>query len=236
MEQRHVLEPCPIPTSVCVNVLKEHIQQYMLPRQEFYKDTKRSLYLEDEFSEWFLVKSTNGCQIGKGNEATDIITSQKEGIDAMCVVMNDSQSNEKSLIQNFNNAGCELDVLFNNLDHTTAVKLFMDELKRKLTLVCCKHDLADLYILAYVSLPTSVYITCFKYKIDLLDNVISSGFSQQGQSIMVEGFIDNKWGNVKLYKAKKRVELRIKKACIIDNPFSVKIYELPPTIEPNVEL
>ena len=43
----------------------------------------------------------------------DIQTSSNEGIDAMCVVMNKSNtSNEKSLMQNFKTAGENLDTLF----------------------------------------------------------------------------------------------------------------------------
>jgi len=39
--------------------------------------------------------------------------------------------------------------------------------------------------------------------------VKSSGFSSQRKSIKTNGFIDNKYGNVILYKSKKRLELRL---------------------------
>lgn len=225
-QQQFVLEPCHIPESINIDYLKSNIQQYMTSRQDFYRDTKRSLFIEDEFSEWWLAKSSNGHSVGKGNEATDIITSQKEGIDAMCVIMNGYQSNEKSLVQNFNASGYDLDNLFKNNDEEIAVELFMNGLKTKLLSVISKYELTKLYILAYVSCQKEIHICCFHYCISQIDNIVSSGISKQGQSISVKNFINDKWGNVKLYKAKKRVEMRLKKACITENPFAVKIYEL----------
>jgi hypothetical protein len=53
---------------------------------------------------------------------------------------------------------------------------------------------------------------------------VSTGFTKQGQSIFAGGFIDEKYGNVKLYKAKKRMELRLDMSCITDNQFAYKIY------------
>lgn len=222
-----VLEPCPIPSSICQEKIFDYTAKYMSPRQDFYKETGRSLFIEDEVSEWIVAKASQGQQVGKGNEATDVVTSQKEGIDVMCVIMNGKQSNEKSLIQNFNASGCDLDGLFRTKNDTVAIQLFMGDLKKKLFDVCSKRELSDLYILAFVSLQTTVHLCCFKYNLLLLDSVISSGFSTHAQSINVGNFIDDKWGNVKLYKAKKRVELRLKKACVFDNQYSVKIYELP---------
>jgi hypothetical protein len=222
--KQYVLEPCQIPTSIDINLLKEYVVEYMKPRQTFYKETNRSFSIEDEFSEWWTAKASSGEQIGKGHEATDVITSNKEGIDAMCVIMNEKETNEKSLIQNFNTSGFNLDSLFENKDHESAIKLFVNELNKKLQSVVIKHTLSSLYILSYISLDDSIYICCFKYNIELLDNVVSNGFTKQGQSIFAGGFIDEKYGNVKLYKAKKRMELRLYKSCITDNPFAYKIY------------
>lgn len=222
--KRYVLEPCEIPPSININLLKEYVSEYMKPRQTFYKETNRSFSIEDEFSEWWTAKASSGEQIGKGHEATDVITSNKEGIDAMCVIMNNKETNEKSLIQNFNTSGFNLDSLFENKDHESSIKLFITELKKKLQSVVLKYNLTCLYILSYISLEDSIHICCFKYNIDLLDNVVSNGFTKQGQSIFAGGFINEKYGNVKLYKAKKRMELRLDKSCITDNPFAYKIY------------
>ena len=225
-----VLEPCQIPLSICIKHLKESIKEYMISRKDFYKQTKRSLFIEEEFSEWWVEKASSGTQIGKGNQATDVISSNKEGIDVMCVIINKNKTNEKSLIQNFNRCGFNLDLLFNERDDKSAIQLFMNDLKKKLIDVKEKHDLTDLYILAYISSQTSIYLSCFKYNILLMDNVVSKGFSLQKQSININGFMEEKWGCVKLYKAKKRIELRLNKP-ILEHPFTLLLYTIDSDIE-----
>jgi hypothetical protein len=49
------------------------------------------------------------------------------------------------------------------------------------------------------------------------------GFTKTGMNILIDNFIDNKIGNVKLYKSKKRLELRLCKD-IINSFCSVKLY------------
>ncbi len=225
--QEYALELCDIPASIDLYILKSCIDDYMKPRIQCYKDMNRSLTIEDEFSEYWLSKASSGAVIGKGNVSTDVITSHMEGIDSMCVVMNGKTSNEKSLIQNFKEFGNELDSLFIQGNSDTAIKLYMDGLKQKLDNVKQKYNLTELYILAYISMPDSVYICCFKYNIELIDKVSGLGFSTQKQSMYMDGFINPKYGKVSLYKAKKRVELRLDVSCVIDNPFAVKIYSLP---------
>ena len=222
--KKYVLEPCEIPSSIDINLLKEYINKYIEPRKRFYEDTGCPFNIEDDFSEWMLAKASSGTKIGNGHEATDVVTSNKEGIDAMCVIMNSKETNEKSLIQNFNASGFDLDSLFKNKEDTQAIKLFVNDLNKKLQSVIIKYNLTCLYILSYITLGKCIYICCFKYNIDLLDNVVSTGFTKQGQSIFAGGFIDEKYGNVKLYKAKKRMELRLDMSCIRDNQFAYKIY------------
>lgn len=54
-------------------------------------------------------------------------------------------------------------------------------------------------------------------------NMKFSGFTKSCKNISIENFIDNEFGNVKLYKSKKRLELRLKKN-IIDNYCCIKLY------------
>ena len=221
---QYVLEPCELLPSIDQVKLREEIANYMKPREKFYEDTKRSYYIEDEYSEWLTKDASDGKEIGKGNSCTDVVTSSKEGIDVMCVIMKGTQTNEKSLIQNFKLGGSDLDSLFKNRDDISAIRLYMEDLKTKLTNGILKYDLCDLYILAYITLSKEIHVCCFKYNINLIDAVVSNGFTKKGESIQVGGFIDERFGNVKLYKAKKRVELRLSKSCIRDNPFAIRIY------------
>jgi len=193
-------------------------------RKDFYLETKRSFYIEDEFSEYWLKSCSNGIHIGTGNCATDIVTSSLESIDSMCVIMNNNISNEKSLIQNFKLSGNKLDILFDNKEDKIAVKLFIDDLYNKQLLVIKKYKILQSYIFAYITFNTEIYLCCFKYNTNNINNAKSGGFNKSNKSIIITGFIDKFYGNVKLYKSKKRIELRLNINCIKNNKHCVKIY------------
>lgn len=221
-----VLEPCKIPASVDIEYLKHNVQQYMESRKEFYKETGRKPYIEDEFSEYWIAKASKGVQIGMGSGGMDVKTSIGEGIDVMCVIMNSNGTNEKSLMQNFSNAGADLDTLFREKKGDEALLLYLNGYADKIKGTKDKHTLNDLFILSFVSTQTSVYVICFKLNIDQVKNVKSTGFTKAEKNITTVNYIDELYGNVKLYKSKKRLELRLSKSCL-DYSHAIKLYSLP---------
>ena len=221
-----VLEICSIPSSIDINYLKEKVKIYMDGRKEFYTESGRNPYIEDEFSEFWLAKASKGKQIGKGSGGMDIQTNSNEGIDAMCVVMNKSNtSNEKSLMQNFKTAGENLDTLFKEKKDKEAIELFTNEYITKIKKTKENNKLTDLYILSFISTKTNVFIVCFKLYIDRISNVKSLGFTEQCKNIKTDNFIDSKLGDIRLYKSKKRLELRFKKNILNDTNI-VNIYDI----------
>lgn len=211
--EHHVLTLCPLPESINKDVLIESIKEYMKPREEYYKYKNRSPYIEDEFSEHFTAMASGGREIGGGHCGMDVKTHKDEGIDAMCVVMNIDRdiSNEKSIIQNFKSSGLELDTLFKEKKDDDAVRLFMNDYKKKLEDVKKNKELKNLYILAFISTKKDVYIACFKINIENILFVKSGGFIKgKNVNILLDKFIDSTIGKVTLYKSKKRVELRLK--------------------------
>jgi hypothetical protein len=108
----NVLTLCEMPKSLDIEKMKELVSSYMKSRTEYYKHKGRSPFVEDEFSEYFTAQTTQGTEIGGGSCGMDVKTSINEGIDAMCVIMNGTTSNEKSLMQNFSSSGANLDTLF----------------------------------------------------------------------------------------------------------------------------
>lgn len=220
----YILEPCPIPKSINLDKLKTYIFDYIKHREYFYKETNRSFYIEDEFSEFWLKSASSGIHIGTGNCATDIVTSNLESIDSMCVIMNKNISNEKSLIQNFKLSGNKLDILFDNKEDKIAVELFIDDLYKKQLLVKEKYKIPLSYIFAYITFNTEIYLCCFKYNTNIINNAKSEGFNKSNKSIIISGFINNFYGNIKLYKSKKRIELRLNINCIKNNKHCIRIY------------
>ena len=49
----------------------------------------------------------------------------------MCLCINGNMSNEKSIIQNFTNSGNNLDDYFNNKKFDDAIKIFLNEYRKK---------------------------------------------------------------------------------------------------------
>lgn len=224
-----VLTLCKIPDSMDIAQMKERMKAYMDPRKSFYQDTGRAPYVEDEFSEYFTAKTTGGAQIGAGSCAMDVKTSASEGIDAMCVLMNKSKSNEKSLIQNFSSSGSNLDLLFKEKKDTEAIALFMTQYMKKLQDVKAEKALTDLYILAFVSTMTEIYLVCFKIAPENIAHVTSMGFvgkeEDDVKNIVIGNFVNPAYGDVRLYKSKKRVELRLLPA-VLQSEHAVKIYSM----------
>lgn len=221
---KYYLEICKIPTSIDIDILKKEVTEYMEPRKRFYNTTHKNLSIEYDFSEWWTAIASNGKLTGKGNSSIDVVTDLNEGIDVMCTIMNNSQSNEKSLIQNFSCSGDNLDKLFKEKKFDEAVELYKKDLNSKLTNAINTKNLKSIYVLAFITFKMNIYLVCFKYYLDRLNNIKSGGFvSKQEKNIITSGFIDPNYGNVKLYKSKKRLELRLNKD-IITSPFCVKIY------------
>ena len=225
-----VLELCPIPESVNIDQMKEHINKYMPSRLPMYRATKRILYVEDEFSEYWVSECTNGNMIGGGSCAMDVTTQNNEGIDATCINMRETGSNEKSLIQKLKGSGKDLDQIFKDKKHNEAVKLYMDEYFNKIQDVKKKMGLENLYILAFVSCSNDIFLVCFKINVENIEHVLSGGFvnstNEECVNIIVNNFIDPSYGNVRLYKSKKRVELRLLPS-VLKSEHAVKIYTMP---------
>jgi len=225
----NVLTLCEIPKSLDIQRIKILISEYIEPRKKYYKSKKRSPFIEDEFSEFYTAETTGGQEIGSGNCAMDVKTKLNEGIDAMCVIMNKGQSNEKSLMQNFSDSGNNLDKLFFEKNDKEAVELYIKGYSEKL--IKCKNEkgLIELYILAFISTNIDIYLVCFTINIENIENCYSGGFVNPKKdscvNIIVNNFINKKYGKVNLYKSKKRLELRLLPS-ILTCKESIKIYTM----------
>jgi hypothetical protein len=241
-----VLELCPVP--VDVGAVANYISGYMASRASYYVEKKRAPFVEDELAEYYIAKSSGGLEIGGGSCAMDVKAPADGkfavdrirgniGIDVMCVIMNKAVSNEKSLIQNFSSSGADLDTIFKQGRDQEAVSQYMEQYSQKLGGVKIKHSLGELFILAFVSTATAVFLVCFRISMPNIQHVVSGGFIGSGKSpvnILVNNFIDPAYGTVKLYKSKKRMELRLLPA-VLKSKLAVKIYELPSKVSQMAE-
>jgi len=198
-------------------ILKNYLKKYIEPRIEYYRETNtQNLELESGFSEWWIKKSSNGIRIGDGNSPMDVITKKNNAIDTMCLCMNNNISNEKSIMQNFGSTGNNLDLYFNTKNDIKVIRMFIKDYIDKIKNFSIKNKvpLTKLYYCIFISTKTNVYLSCFKININNIIYIKSHGFTKSMKSINIKNFINDKYGNVKLYKSKKRLELRIKKDVI----------------------
>jgi hypothetical protein len=209
----YVIQPVKINTiNIDIEQLKLFVKEYMLPRLEYYKSTKtKNLEIESGFSEWWISKISNGIKIGDGNCPFDVLTSDKKGIDVMCICINGNQSNEKSIIQNFKDSGNNLDNYFKEKKYNEAINIFLQDYNKKLITFINKYKCNELYYLAFISTSKHVYLSSFKININKLENVIVDKTTKEAKSIIIKYFINDIYGNTKLYKNKKRIELRLYK-------------------------
>lgn len=193
--------------------LKKRVLDYIILRKEYYADSKKhNLELDCGFSEWWIAKASNGKRIGEGNCPMDVITKNGLGIDVSCLCVHAGTTNEKSLMQNFTGSGMSLDKLFEDKNVKEAVKLYKNNYYNKISSFIDKYKINKLYYCIFISTQSNVYLSCFKLNILGILNV--KGGEMLTSSISIKNFIDAKYGNVILYKAKKRLELRINKDTI----------------------
>lgn len=223
----YVLTPCPVPPSVNIAELENRITKYMEDgRAEYFKEECQNINIEPGMSESFVAKSSGGYTTGKGNGKVDVVTSNEEGIDVTCLIINSSETNEKSLMQNFAQEGSNLDLLFENNKHEEAVELYASGYENKIKKCKEEKKLSDIYIMTFLSNKTDIYVSCFRINIDNIKNISSGGFvTDKRVNIIVNNFIDKRYGNVKLYKAKKRLELRLSNN-ILKHENTIKIYSM----------
>lgn len=123
-------------------------------------------------------------------------------------------------MQNFSSSN-DLDTLFNTNEGEKAVEIFKNKFMEKYNFKDGKKKV--IYYMIFICKDKNIYISCLKLNYEHISNMKFSEFTQSCKNILINNFINKKFGNVKLYKSKKRLELRLCKD-IINNECSIKLY------------
>ena len=210
-----IIQPCPIPKFVNIEILKKFVEKDINGNKEYFDDLKITYKISDpKKAEWILNKAIDGGKlVGNGNTSIDIeIQKNNTGIDVSVLTLNGNNTNEKSIMQSFL-ASSDLDSLFNNNKGTEAVNIFKDKLKIKYQF----DNISDIYYLIFICKSKNIYLACLKLNLKNIGNMKFASFTKSCKNITIDNFIDKKYGNVKLYKSKKRLELRLSKNIINDD-------------------
>lgn len=219
---KYILQPVSIPPFINIKPLKKYVKKDIRANQEYFDEMDLTYKISSpKKAEWILSKAICGSKlVGRGNKCTDIKVNDKTHIDVSVLTLNKSGShtNEKSLMQNFS-TGSNLDVLFNNHQGPEAIEIFKNKFREKYS--TCHNN--DIYYFIFVCHQKNVYATCLKLFLSEINKMEFSSFSKSNKNILINNFIDDSHGNVKLYQSKKRLELRLR-AEIIESKHSVQIF------------
>ena len=220
----------PLPKEELNNFFSEHslkvIQYFMntslFAQPEVYK-SKESLPIQipkEHLEQWF-VQALQVESVGAGSYPIDILKPNEWGADIKmlsCKLLKDgslggSQSGETSLAQKFKLSGTNLDEAFKKKEFQAIINGWIDILYQKLYEVKKAKKVDKIYyffILKGTSLKS--YICAFEVNVDLInqENLTLKKNLRATQSIYLDGLISDKYGSGKIYKSKKRLELRLK--------------------------
>ena len=210
-------------------VLNYLLQRTVISYPEFLPNQNdTALYLEKKQCEQWIVQSLGLRPVGEGSYPIDGVD-KKNGYDVSSLALGQtatgkmqSQTGEKSLGQkfdddNFGQDGENLDSLFNSGDYETIIEAWQKILKKKWGQTIRDQNLENLYLINLVLYKPDNRLLIFLLKINYekLDNISKEKISEK--SVWIKNFIDPKIGNAKIYKSKKRLELRLKPKEFIKN-------------------
>ncbi|MHA1540632.1 MAG: hypothetical protein ACTSXL_05465 [Alphaproteobacteria bacterium] len=186
-----------------------------------------------EHMEQWVVQAIGGEPLGAGSYPVDIKTdSFLADIKSMSIkldkngLINNSESGETSLGQKFKEKN--LDEMFVNKEYEKLKRLWIKILKDKYKKAIDDTGIKKIYFIFLMRADKDYYllITKLNYK-NISEKTIQVDSKRTSEkSVFLNNFIDKKYGSVKIYQSKKRLELRLLPKNIIDNSLYYKFKSL----------
>ena len=209
-------------------ILKHFIKRSQINQPEVIEsENNLTFQVINEHVELWFSQALNLKRIGQGSSPIDLVSSNNEIGADIAVLHYKSNKNgisraetgEKSIFQKFSDEkwsglGSTLDDLFDKNENDkiaeAANNIFFDKLSSI-------NHIADNYYFILM-LPPSGLSKAFLIALKLnTENKLEPLVKKRlKESVVLDNFIDESYGSVKVYKAKKRVELRIKPKPFLD--------------------
>ena len=180
-------------------------------------DKPKNIQITKEFLETWIAQAFDLTPKGAGNYPIDVYSSEKKfGFDVKFVSsgvdinnnFKSNDSNETSIAQNFAKEGKNLDSLFDTQQFEEILNLWKDLLLRKNTKAKTELNLDKIYYAIFIRGGGTISLAIAEFHIENIKNLTVN--KSTSTSVYVDNFIDNSLGNVKIYRSKKRMELRTK--------------------------
>ncbi len=182
-----------------------------------------------EHIEQWVVQAIGAIPVGAGSYPIDVIKVNEFGADIKmlsCKVntsgeLSDTTSGETSLAQKFTSAGVNLDLAFAKKEYDAIANDWCGILKAKLDRVKKEQGLNTIYYIFILRASTKFYLCATKVNVDMIDTMTANIDKSTSTSVFVDNVIDDNFGNAKIYKSKKRLELRLKPKYWVDNNYVI---------------
>jgi hypothetical protein len=221
------------------DVIKYFITKSLFSQPE-PKIGQRSLPIQipkEHIEQWF-TQALDVKPVGAGSYPVDIYNEREHWgadikmlnikVDMLGNVIN-GDSGEASLGQNFSDDDINLDTLFLTQNYEEIRNKWISLFALKYEALKIHYPLAKKIYYFFILRPgvqdigTDFYFTGAVLDLEKLDTVIVDRERTTLKSVFLKNFISSEYGNTKIYKSKKRLELRISPKTWIENNMAVRI-------------
>lgn len=232
-----VLRPLPIGElknffdEKAIQILKFQLKKNILAQPEpVIGQEPIGIQIPKEYLEQWCVQAINAKPVGAGSYPVDIIKNNW-GADIKSLAcsldkngnLDKGDTGEASLAQKFTGAGEDLDSLFKNSLYDEIKDKWLDIVKNKNNLVKVEKNLDNLYYFIFLRGNHKYYLCGFEVLIDNLSEVTINYDKTTSSSVFLDNYIEPKYGYTKIYKAKKRLELRLKAKTLVEDNFCITL-------------
>jgi len=221
------------------SIIRYFIIKSLFSQPEPMQDQKQlPIQIPEEHIEQWFTQALDVKSVGAGSYPIDIYNEREHwGADIKMLNLKVSKtgeitggdSGETSLAQNFKEAGIDLDNLFSTKNYEEIKARWITLYKRKYDQLKTKYPLINKVYYFFILRPsiqsktTDFYFCAAVLDLNKLDNVLVDTQRTKRSSVFLDNFIDKDFGNTKIYKAKKRLELRLKPKSWIANRKVIRI-------------
>ncbi len=176
----------------------------------------RGMQMTKEFLEACISQACNLNKIGSGSYPIDVYSEKQYGADIKFVTskidkdgnFNSYTSGETSLGQNFSDdEESTLDELFKNKLSQKILKKWSKILESKYEKPIKEFKLKNIYYFIFVRGDNKIFLSIARVNKNNIKNLTTNKLTEK--SLFIDNFIEEKYGNSKIYKSKKRMELRV---------------------------
>jgi len=219
---------------ILVELTKEELKSFFLKKSILSQPEKLEaqsdlpIQIPKEHIEQWVVQSLGVTPVGAGSYPIDV-KSDDWGADVKmlsCEIddkgyLKNRDSGETSLAQKFGDDnfgdGNSLDELFKNREYDFIWLKWKEILINKYRQVESEHNIKDIYYFLILRAGTKFHLCGLKLDLSKLSDTEININRSTNNSIWIKNFIKDELGHVKIYKAKKRLELRLKPKKWVDN-------------------